>query len=311
MKKETKKPSAPQARSSSFGSLIVGWANQGVASFLATQRILVDFATRKNASFMKTLREGVFDPEHSPVAILTELTVQATANFTEAQRILLNLAREENDIVMTGVKDRLSAAPTAAEIAERLRHSIDIFIEMQQDFLTTASKYAQQRLQPGKHGKGADNGLLEAAREEIANFVRAQKKFLEVVVQDGAKATGGKQDEGKKKTEVSKLAHEALNSFIEAQKKLLDLAGQQVNANVEAASRAVEMVKSFPPIPLPNLSGEWVKSFVDAEKSLIDKVIEPRTAAKAAKGGTKAESAHKRPARRREPENAKAAQAGA
>jgi len=306
MREDEKRPSA---RSSSFGSLVLGWAQQGVDSFLATQRILLDFATRKNASLMKTLREGISDPEHSPVAILTELAVEATANFTEAQRVLLNLAQEENEIIMGGVKERLGGSPMAAGIADRVRHSIDTFVEMQQDFLTIASKYTQHRLQGTKAGKGIDHGLVDAAREGMENFVRAQKKFLEVIVHEGGKAKG-KQEEGKKKTELAKLAREAANSFIEAQKKLLDLVGQQVNVNVQAATRAVEMVKSFPPIPMPNLSGEWVKSFVDAEKTLIDTVIKPRNGAKGARAA-KSETAAKRPARRRETGAAETAQAGA
>jgi len=307
MPQETHK-AAPQARSSSLGSLLLGWAQQGVDSFLATQRILLDFATRKNASFMKTLREGVSDPEHSPVAILTELAVEATSNFTEAQRILLDLAREENEIVMTGVKERLAASPMAADVADRLRHSVDTFVEMQQDFLTTANKYAQQRLQPAKHGKGVDNGLLDAAREGMENFVRAQKKFLDVIVHEGAKTKA--KEEGKKKTDLSKLAQDAANSFIESQKKLLDLAGQQMNVNVDAASRAVEMAMSLRPIPVPSVTGEWVKNFVDAEKALIDSVIKPRNGVKGTKTAAKAEHAHKRPPRRREAAGAEAAQAG-
>src|ERR1039458_8172004 len=42
------------SRESSFVSLLSGWVQQGVENFFATQRILVDLATRQNASAMRS-----------------------------------------------------------------------------------------------------------------------------------------------------------------------------------------------------------------------------------------------------------------
>jgi hypothetical protein len=309
MKQEAKRPSTSHAKDSSFPTLLMGWAQQGFDSFLATQRILMDFATNKSASAIKTVREGMSDPEHSPAAILTELAVEATANLTEAQRVLLNLAQQENEILMTGVKDQVGEYPTAAMVTDKMRRAIDTFIELQQDYLTTASKHAQKRLQATKAGKGPDAAcLVDAAREAMDDFVRAQKKFLDIVAEDGTKAKAGKSEEHKKKTEVAKLAHEAANAFIEAQKKLLDLAGQQVNVNLQATSRAMEMMNSLRPHLMPNISGEGLKSFVNAEKNLISSIMKPEEGAKAA---PKAAHAAKRAPRRRHPRATQAAQAGA
>lgn len=306
---ETKRPSTTHAHESSFPTLLMGWAQQGFDSFLATQRILMDFATRKSASAIKTVQDGMSDPEHSPVAILTELAVEATANLTEAQRVLLNLAQQENEIVMTGVKDKVEDYPTAVMITDKARRAIDTFIELQQDYLTTASKHAQKRLQATKAGKGPDTAcLVEAAREAMDDFVRAQKKFLDIVGEDGSKVKAGKAEEHKKKTEIAKLAREAANSFIEAQKKLLDLAGQQVNVNLQATSGAMEMMNSLRPHLMPNITGEGLKNFVNAEKNLISSIIKPGNGAKAA---PKAAHAPKRPVRRRAPRATQTAHAGA
>jgi hypothetical protein len=292
------KKAAPHTRPSSLVSLMLGWVQQGMDSFLATQRILLDFATKKNASVMKGLREGVVDPENSPVAILTELAVEATANFTEAQRILLNLAQQENEIVMNGVKERVGGLPIAATMADRARRGIDTFIEMQQDFLTLFSKHAQRRLQAGMTADTAC--VTEATRDAMEHFVRTQKKFLDVLIQDGAKAKAG---DAKKKTEVTKLAREAADAFIDTQKKLLDLAGQQVNVNLQAAGRTVDMMRSLRPLPLPNISGEQVKDFIDAEKALLESIVKPKP------GSAPKAAAKKRPARK--PAAAQAANAGA
>jgi len=302
MAQEARRPSTHESRPSSIVSLMLGWAQQGVDSFLATQRILLEFAARKNAGLMKNLREEMSDPENAPTAILTELAVEATANFTEAQRILLNLVQEENTIMLTGVKERVAGFPPAVALTERFRRVFDTFVEMQQDFLTIASKHAQKRLQPPKAGKEKEEtSLLDVAREAMDNFVRAQKKFLDIIVQEEGKTKAAREDTAKKKTDLSKLAREAADSFIDAQKKLLDLAGQQVNVNLQAASRAVEMAKSFRPgLPVPNLlTTERVRGFVDAEKALIDSMLKPGNGAKA-QAAEKPSVAARRPVRRKQ-----------
>jgi hypothetical protein len=280
-----REPIATHARPSTFFSLLTGWVQQGVESFFATQRILMDVAMKQNATAMKALREGLSDPEHSPMAIMTELAVEGTSSFIEAQRILLNLAQKENDIVMSGIKERVGALPPAVAMTELLRRSVDTFVEMQQDFLTIASKQSQKMLEMGK---GERPCLVEAARESMEKFVETQKKFLDLVAEETTHMMNGKNDAAAKKakkTELVKLAHEAANAYIDAQKQLLDVAGQQMNVNLQAMDRAITGITPFR-LPIANLTGEGVKSFVDAEKALIDQMMKrgtPKSAPKAAK----------------------------
>jgi len=105
-----------------------------------------------------------------------------------------------------------------------------------------------------------------------------------------------------KKTELSELAKEATDAFIDAQKKLIDVAGRQVNANMRAAGRTMNMLAPFPFIPIPDLTREGVKNFVTAEKALIDTVMHRPEMKHAAK----TTSRRKRPARtiRMEPAHA-------
>ena len=130
------------------------------------------------------------------------------------------------------------------------------------------------------------------ARDAMETFVHTQKKFLDVIAEETSKATSGKDTVRKmKKTELSELAKEATDAFIDAQKKLIDVAGNQVNANMRAAGRAVNMIAPFPFIPIPDLTREGVKNFVTAEKALIDTVMHRPEHKKAAKP-----AARKRPA---------------
>ena len=271
------KPGPAHERPSSFLTLLSGWVQQGVESFFATQRILVDLAMRQNAVAMKSLREGFSDPEHSPVEILTELAVEGTSSFIEAQRILLNLAQEENGILLNAVKERAGASVPAAAATDLLRRSIDTFIGMQQDFLKITSKQTLDWLEATRKGKMGNGHLLDLARQSMETFIHAQKKFLDVVGQETAHMTGGRSEKPRAahKTELSKLARDASNAFIEAQKKLLDVAGQQMNVNLKIATRTLEWMNPARLLPMANLTGEGIKSFVDAEKTLISTMVKP------------------------------------
>ena len=270
-------PKEPPA--STFLSLLSGWVQQGVESFFATQRVLIDVAMRQTAIAMKSLRETLSDPEHSPVSMITELAVEGTSSFIEAQRILLKLVQEESDLITNAVKERVGGSAPGVAMTDLVRRSVGTFVDMQEEFLKMTSRQTIDWLENIKDHKRFDGGsVVDFAREGIDNFVRAQKDFLDIVADETAKATSGKPHvvSKAKKTELAKLASEATNAFIEAQKRMLDVLGQQMSVNIKTASKAMEMMSPARLIPMANFTGAGVKSFVDAEKSLIDAVVKPR-----------------------------------
>jgi hypothetical protein len=111
----------------------------------------------------------------------------------------------------------------------------------------------------------------------METFVKAQKRFLDVIADETAKATTGKYTEQKrgKKTEVPALVKQATESFIAAQKQLVDTAGRQMNANVKTAGKTLDLLKPFPFLPLNELTKEAVKSYVDAQKALMSVMVKP------------------------------------
>ena len=248
---------------SSFVNLVSGWAQQGVQSFFATQRILLDLAMRQNASLMHSVRQQLSDPEHSPTVILSEVAAESVANFIEGQKIL-----------MDGVKDRVGDWPAAEAVTDLLRRSVETFVNMQQEFLKIAGKQTHTWMEAAKAGKPYQGEqVVELAREAMETFVRAQKHFMDVVAEETAKATGGKPSNGSrkmKKMELSQLARHATECFIDAQRKLVDVAGKQMNANVKTAGKTLELLRPFPFVPLAELTREGVKSYVDAQKELME-----------------------------------------
>ncbi len=305
MPRKTSTPTTTHERPSSFISLLSGWAQQGLESFFATQRVLVDLAMRQNSSAMKTIREGLSESEakDSPMKILTEIVVEGTSNFVEAQRILLDMAQQENEIVMNGVKERVGKYSSAVAMTNIIRRSIDTFVDMQQNFLSLANKRTQAWLQNSEDGKGRDvDSLVRLASEAMDEFVTAQEKFFDVISEETS-VEGEKEHAGRKpsRTELTKLGREAADAFIDAQKKLLDLAGQQVNVSMQAAKRASEMRMPIRLMPMADIAGEGVKSFVDAEKALVNSMMKSRTHAKHAKEDVKetAKTRHAKPRARR------------
>ena len=285
----------PHGQGPSFVSLLSGWAQQGVQSFFASQRVILDLAMRQNASVMQALRQQLTDPNHSPTMILSEMAGEGASNIIEGQKVLLELAQEQNEILMQGVKEQIGTSPAAQAVADLFQRSVETFIDMQQEFLKMASKQTHAWLNSVKAGKPFDpENLVEMAREGMDTFVHAQKKFLDMVAEETTKATSSRAPTKKvEKTELTEMAREATDAFIEAQKKLMDVAGQQLNVGMRAAGRTMNMVAPFPFIPIPDLTRQGVKTFVDAEKALIDTVMtrpEPKHAAKKT-----AHRTHKRP----------------
>jgi hypothetical protein len=59
-----------------------------------------------------------------------------------------------------------------------------------------------------------------------------------------------------------------------------------MNANVKTASKSLELLKPFPFVPFTELTREGVRSYVEAQKALVDVMVKPTGEHKAA-GKTK------------------------
>ena len=227
-----------------------------------------------------TVKHETSRAHHSPPTNLSEIAGEGVTNFIESQKVLFNLAQEQTKILMSGVKERIGNQPAAHAVANTLRRSVDTFIDMQKEFLKIAGKQTHAWVEASKTGKPyKGEHLVELTREGIENFVKAQKQFLDVVVEETENATSGKHPGAKqiKKTEVSNLLRQATESFVDAQKKLFDAAGRQMNANVKAAGRTLELIKPFPFVRVAELTRKGVKGYVDAQKALIDLMLKHRT----------------------------------
>ena len=248
-----------------------GWVQQGTETFFATQRILLDLVMRQNALTINAVKEALSWKRPAPAHTLTELAGEGYLNFISAQRILLNLAQRENELFMTGVRERVGGFGVITAMTDLLRRSVDTFIDMQQHFLSLAARETEAWVDSAKTGEPFQGkGVMAVAREAMEQFVRSQKKFLDVLAEQVTKATEGGGEAAVETTELTELAKLASESFIEAQKKMLDVASKQVDVNLKTARRAIEMIPEAPHIDFAHLTRETVDSYVTAQKALLD-----------------------------------------
>jgi hypothetical protein len=132
---------------------------------------------------------------------------------------------------------------------------------------------AEKSSQPNRPAR-----LAEVAREAVETFTHAQKKLLEVVAEESARASGSQHthvEKPLKKAELVALARQAAAAFIEAQKSLLDVMGQQMNVNLGLAAESVQKLSPAQLLQVASFSPQSVKDFFDTETSLIGSLVKP------------------------------------
>jgi hypothetical protein len=295
-------------------SLLTGWARQGVQSFVAAQKILMDLAAQENTLLVGMVREGLSKPGTRLGASVAGIAEKGVENLTTVGKILLDLAADETALAVDGVKEGLRLPAAAGAVAEVARHRVHTLIEMQKDLLDATADQAHAVAESYREeGKLlAATHVAELARRGIEGFVENEKKFLDLATQEVSAAAKGDKRAHKPPRDrmevLAEVAREGAQKYIETQKKLMELAIDQLEETVKAGREKVKEVARKEPRPsLGELTEKSMKNFVTAEKSLLDLAMKPmrgrsgengrkapqhrqrlHRAAKKATGGTKA-----------------------
>jgi hypothetical protein len=293
-----------QPREPSSISMLAGWLKQGTGSFFASQRILLDLVMRQNAHTISAFQGRLTEARHIAGTAVTEMAGEGISNFIAAQRVLLNLAQRENEILTTVVKERIGGPAPVAALTDLFSRGVDTVIGMKQHLLTLAARQTNEWIDATKSGEPFEGLQLTAlARESMETFVRSQKKFLDVLAEETAHATGketnGKAHPAAKKTELTELARQSAEAYIDAQKKLLDVATQQLKVNAKTAREAIGAMNPLPVETLGELLKHTVAGLVESGQELLDVMAKPPHQAPnvhAAPAPPKAKPARKRPA---------------
>jgi hypothetical protein len=255
---------------------LAGWARQGIESFVAAQKILLDLTAQQNALAIGMVREHLGKPLFRPGETMAQFADKGVENVTTAGKILLDLAAGETQLVMDGVKEELRLPVPAAALTEVVRHRVDTLIGWQKRLLEAAAEQTHEVAESYRKGDvwKASASVAELARKGIESFVETEKKFLDLAAHEVTVAIKGGKEAHKPARDGTKalahLAREGVEKFIEAQKKLLDLAIEQMESMGEAANGRSEAVRKELRTSWGELTEKSVHNLVKAQKSLID-----------------------------------------
>jgi len=269
----------------SVASHVAGWARQGIESFVAAQKILLDLAAQENALVIGMVREQLSKPVFRPDLAVVKIADKGVENITAAGKILLDFAAGETALVADGVKEWLRLPAAVRAVTDVVRHRVDAFIDLQKHLLDAAAKQTHEAAESYREGKGWTVGasVAELARQGIEAFVETEKKFLNLVAQEVTTATKGGKDGHPPARDrfkvLTELARESVEKYVDAQKKLLDLAIEQMESTGKAAGERLEVVRKEARASWGELTEKSVKNLVTAQKSLMDLAIKPAKAA--------------------------------
>jgi len=279
------KAKAPSPASSP-ASQMAGWARQGIESFVAAQKILLDLTAQQNALVIGMVREHLSKPIFRPGDAIAKITDKGVANFAAAGKILLDLAASETALVMDGFKEVLPLPLAARTLADVLRHRVDAFVSMQKRFLDAARDQTHAVAESYQEGEGlmVAASLAELARRGIEGFVETEKKFLDLAAHEVTAATKGDEDVHKPAQDrfkvLTRVAREGVEKYIDAQKKLLNLAIDQLESTGKATGEGIEAARKEARTSWGELTQKSVRNIVTAQKSLMDLAVKPlRTSA--------------------------------
>ena len=294
---------------------LASWVRQGVESFAAAQRILLDLTAQQNALAIGALRERIKLPGFRPVASLIDMANRAVTGLAGAGDILLDLASGETALAADGVKEALRLGPAGASVADIVRHRAVTLIEMQRRLLDGVAAQMQEVAASYDEGKGLTGGasIGDLARRAMEGFVETEKKFLDLVAEevDASAESGPAKKATRERSKVlTQLAREGVEKYIDAQKELLELAIHQFSANGKGSKERAEAMRATKEelrTSFAELTRKSVKNFVNAEKSLLEVAVKP--AKRTAKAGEGAK-AQRKPRPRKPPAAKRAAAAG-
>jgi len=196
---------------------------------------------------------------------------QGAEGFIATQKILLDLAAQQNALALTLIRERLGGftPPPVKNLVDLAGKGVHNLLEAQKVLLDLASRQnaiVADGIKPTISGTPIAP-LSAVLHQGIENLIVAQKHFLDLAqAQAEGAVTDFRQDKGVDLSRLTELAKDGVRTFIESQKKFLDI--------VEDEFLGKEAAEALQPEPeamdVFEMAKRGVDSLVTAEKSLLD-----------------------------------------
>jgi cell fate (sporulation/competence/biofilm development) regulator YlbF (YheA/YmcA/DUF963 family) len=220
----------------------------------------------------KPAREAAPQNSWSITGMVGDWIRQGTEGLIATQKILLDLAAQQNALALSIARERLSLiAPFPSKaVVDVTSKTVHNFMEAQQTLLDIAAKendIVAEGLKPGMENTPIE-GLAEVVHQGLANCIDAQKTFLSFVeaeTQDAVKEVGD--GKGFDTGHLSDVAKEGVRTFVKTQKKFLEIIEEELLTDETKPKRTAKEKKH---IDLFDIAKESVDAYVEAQKRLLD-----------------------------------------
>ncbi len=216
----------------------------------------------------------------SPVSQLAGWTRQGIESFVAAQKILFDLAAQQNALVIGVMRDRLSGSRVRpdlaiAKIADKGVENITAAGKILLDLAAGETALVAGGLNEGLRLPPAAGVLTFVVRQRVNAFIDTQKRLLDAAAaQTHAIAESYREGKGwMAGGNVAELARRAIEGFVETEKKFLNLVAQEVTAATKGGKEGHTPARDRFKV-LTQLARESVEKYIDAQKKLLDLAIE-------------------------------------
>ena len=191
----------------------------------------------------KPVAEPIAESAGNSIAgLLGDWIRQGTEGFVATQKILLDLAAQQNALALTMLRERIGfSLPPSKNLADFAGLSIRNLMEVQRQVLDVAARQSSiltEGLRPGIANTPIE-WLVEVADQGLENFISAHKQFLDIIQEQ---AEGAVKDFGQGKSfdtsRLAELARDASRNFLESQKKLLEILEEAAHRQEDGETRA-------------------------------------------------------------------------
>ena len=279
---------ANEAKTPNAAANFAEFARAGVENFVATQKALLDLASHQNAILMDAWKQRMNTATATQAAsqssTMADLAGQGVQGFIQAQKILLDLAAQQNALALAAMKDAMG--PSVAPLADLMKQGSDTFLETQKRLLDLASQQSEMAMKAAREGVSSYASqplaqLAELARKGVETFVETQKRLLDLA-SDQARASVSNitVNPGEQWT---RSASAGMDQFVAAQKTLLDMASQQMAAQMNLAGQFLRggLNMGMPQAPSPfnwaDASRLGMEQYLNAQKTFLDLLFRPRS----------------------------------
>lgn len=219
-------------------------------------------------------------PQETSPSLMASWARQGIQSFVAAQRIITDLAAQENALLIGMLRERLSKpggelGASVAGVAEKgmknLASAGKIILDLAADETALAVDGVKEVLRlPAPAG-----AMAEVVRHRVGTFVELQKNLLDAA-SDQAHEVAESYREGEKlmtAAHVAELARRGIEGFVESEKKFLDLASQEVSAAAKGEKRGGKAPRERMEV-LTDMAREGAEKYIATQKKLLELAIE-------------------------------------